>query len=69
MAASIYFPLFLVLVSEATLEQAIFYLPADLQTAEMFQPRKPLGPDARRAGWQGFVYDLRQIKDQFVRLA
>ena len=69
MAASIYFPLFLVLVSETTLEQAIFYLPADLQTEEMFQPRKPLGPDARRAGWQGFVYDLRQTKDRFVRLA
>jgi hypothetical protein len=27
-----------------------------------------LSATARRSGWQGFVYDLRQKKDSFVRL-
>ncbi|WP_407193818.1 DpnI domain-containing protein [Bradyrhizobium sp. STM 3566] len=65
MNAAIYFPLFLVLVSGK--HYSIFYLSADLQNPEMFKARSPLSADARRAGWQGFVYDLT-VKDSFVRL-
>ena len=66
MAAAIYFPLFLVLVSGN--KHAIYYLPADLQKPEMFKPRKPLSQEARRAGWRGFVYDLKGFSGSFVRL-
>lgn len=36
----------------------IFFLPAEAQEPEMFVPREPLGPHARRAGWQGFKIEL-----------
>ncbi|MHC5307620.1 DpnI domain-containing protein [Bartonella sp. LJL80] len=67
MAAAIYFPLFLVLMNE-TKQYSIFYLSADVQTKEMFKPRTPLSENAKRAGWQGFVYDTRCIADHFIRL-
>lgn len=67
MDAGIYFPLFIVLVCED--KYSIFYLSADLQSPEMFVARKPLSPDAKRAGWQGFYYDLRKVPDgAIVRL-
>ena len=59
MTAGIYFPVFLVLV--AGREFSIYYLSADLQAPTMFIPRKPLSKDARRAGWQGFYYDLTKL--------
>lgn len=68
MDAGIYFPLFIVTVAKTGKGEAIFYLPADLQDPDIFEPRKPLGPDARRAGWQGFYYRLAHIKDRLVRL-
>ena len=67
MEAAIYFPLFLVLVGNAK-KYSIFYLSADLQKALMFRPRTPLSANARRAGWQGFVYDLEPVRASFVRL-
>jgi hypothetical protein len=57
MDAGIYFPLFIVLVSADRRRRSIWYLPADLQTIEMFQKRNPLATTARRAGWTG--YQLR----------
>lgn len=66
LAAAIYFPLFLVLVAGS--KHAIYYLPADLQKPEMFKPRKPLSQEARRAGWRGFIYDLKGFSESFVRL-
>jgi len=66
-AAGIYFPLFLVLVNGR--KRAIYYLPADLQDASLFQPRTPLSEGARRAGWQGFIYRLDRLSTGFVRLA
>jgi hypothetical protein len=45
-----------------------FYLSADLQVSEMFKPRSPLSTRARRAGWQGFIYELGLVRDSFVRL-
>jgi hypothetical protein len=66
--AGLYFPLFLVLVPKKGRGNAIRYLAADLQTLEMFEPRKPLSKSAKRAGWQGFYYDLSAVGDRFVRL-
>ncbi|NBX65556.1 MAG: hypothetical protein EBQ96_00995 [Proteobacteria bacterium] len=69
MNASIFFPLFLVLsTNQKKSGCAIYYLSADLQTADIYVPRKPLGPHAKRSGWQGFIYDVSEIKDRFVRL-
>lgn len=67
MQAAIYFSLFLVLVDDAW-RYSIYYLAADLQTPAMFKPRKPLSETARRAGWQGFVYDLDAVKERIVRI-
>jgi type II restriction enzyme len=67
MDASIYFPLFLVLVDGSN-KYAIFYLSADLQNTAIFRPRAPLSANARRAGWQGFIYDLEAMQPSFVRL-
>ena len=66
MEAGIYFPLYLVLVNKKT--YSVFYLAADLQSKEIFVLRKPLSASARRAGWQGFMYDITKIKNHFVRL-
>jgi type II restriction enzyme len=67
MEASIFFPLFLVLVGDRK-TYSIFYLSADLQTTAMFKPRTPLSEIARRAGWQGFTYDLDPVRQSFVRV-
>jgi hypothetical protein len=41
----------------------IDYVPAHVlqATPEVFLPRSPLSPTAKRAGWQGFTYDLRAL--------
>lgn len=61
MDAGIYFPLFVVLFGAG--RPSIFYLSADLQPPGMFVPRAPLSSAARRAGWQGFVYDLSKVSN------
>jgi type II restriction enzyme len=58
MDAGIYFPLFLVLVAPKERLFSIHYLSGDLQSEDMFEARKPLSVNAKRAGWQGFHYDL-----------
>lgn len=58
MDAGIYFPLYLVLVTPERDRFSIHYLSADLQDESLFLPRAPLSVNARRAGWQGFYYDL-----------
>ena len=69
MDAGIYFPLYLVLLNKTDLRNiAIYYLPADLQQPEMFKERKPLSSSARRAGWQGFHYELEIVKNAVVRI-
>ena len=59
MDAGIFFPLFLVQI--AGRRYSIFYLSADLQPSELFVPRRPLSNKARRAGWEGFLYDLTKV--------
>lgn len=68
MSAGIYFPLYIVALSPDAKARAIYYLSADLQDPCIFEPRKPLGPNARKAGWQGFRYRLSDIRDRLVRL-
>lgn len=68
MDAAVYFPLFVVLVTPDFKRSAIFFLPADLQTPDMFVARKPLGESAKRAGWQGFLISCAPVRDRFVRL-
>ncbi len=68
MESGIYFPLFLVLKAPAA--HAIYYLPTDFQSPALFAARKPLSSNAKRAGWQGFVYVLAAVPEgAFVRLA
>jgi hypothetical protein len=68
MTSGIYFPLFLVPAPADLASFAIYYLSADLQKPEMFKARKPLSKIARRAGWTGFLYDLKPVATSFVRL-
>lgn len=68
MDAGIYFPLFLVLTTKNRREFKIYYLSADLQREEIFTPRAPLSAAAKRAGWQGFTYNLDPVRSYFVRL-
>jgi type II restriction enzyme len=69
MASAFYFPLFVVLAMPDLSKFGIFYLSADLQPPELFVERNPLSMTARRAGWQGFIYNIAAVKDRFVRLA
>jgi type II restriction enzyme len=67
MNSGIYYPLFLVLVADPK-HFACYYVASDLQPPEIFSPRKPLSASARRSGWQGFMYILKEKKQAFVRL-
>lgn len=67
MNEGIYFPLYLILVNQNN--YSIFYLSTDKQSEEIFIPRKPLSSKARRAGWQGFMYDISKIKNDFIKLS
>ena len=65
MDAGIYFPLYIVLKAEK--KSAIYYLPVDYQDEEIFVKRKPLSENAKRAGWQGFYYDLSILEKDIIR--
>jgi len=65
MDAGIYFPLYIVL--KADKKNAIYYLPVDYQDEEIFVKRNPLSQNAKRAGWQGFNYDLSKLNDGLIR--
>ncbi|HVY21890.1 MAG TPA: DpnI domain-containing protein [Steroidobacteraceae bacterium] len=64
MKAGIYFPLYLVLRSGT--ESAVYYLPTEFQLPRMFKKRKPLSKTARRAGWQGFTYNIGILDQRAV---
>lgn len=66
MKSGIFFSLFLVLVNGK--KYSVFYLSDQHQTNKIFIPRRPLSPNAKRFGWQGFVYDISKIKKKFKRL-
>ena len=68
MDAAIYFPLYLVLVTSDQKKYSIHYLSADLQPPELFAMRKPLSSAAKRAGWQGFNYNVHLVSNRFVRI-
>ena len=70
MDAGIFFPLFIVLFSETNSKEfGVYYLSADMQTKEMFVPRKKLSVTAKRAGWQGFQIDFAKAIATPVRLS
>ena len=68
MDAAIYFPLYIAALEKNGKGRAIYYLSADLQEPNIFEPRNPLSSTARRADWQGFNYRLADIRDRLVRL-
>lgn len=67
MDAGIFIPIFIVL-KKTEKEFAIYYLPRDLQSREMFVPRKPLTELAKRPGWQGFTIEFVFGKSLPVRI-
>jgi type II restriction enzyme len=58
--AGIYQPLFVVGFGQAGKLVRIDYVPSHILSATpaVFEPRNPLSPTARRAGWVGFNYNL-----------
>jgi hypothetical protein len=66
--AGIYFLLFIVLLNLKERQKSVFYLPADLQTSLMFQPRTPLSETAKRAGWQGFMINVANATGEPIRI-
>lgn len=63
-AAGIFHALFIASFDAARLV-AIDYIPSHIVQAcpSIFVPRAPLRPSARRAGWQGFKYDLSKLPE------
>jgi len=61
--AGIYHGLFIVGFSARGRLVRIDYIPAHIlqTTPEIFEPRRPLKETAKRAGWQGFVYNLKRL--------
>ena len=61
--AGIYQPLSIAAFSPLGLLKWIDFVPAHILQAcpTVFEPRKPLSASARRAGWQGFYYNLTQL--------
>ena len=58
--AGIYQPLFVAGYATSGKLVRIDYVPAHIlaATPAVFEPRRPLSPTAKRAGWTGFVYNL-----------
>ena len=67
--AGIFQSLFIVGFSSRRRLKRIDYVPSHiLQSApEVFEPRAPLRETARRAGWQGFMYNLSKIPAVGIR--
>ena len=63
MMADIFHGLFLVGFSPKGRLVRIDYVPPHVLRASprVFEPRKPLSASAKRAGWQGFVYNLTEL--------
>jgi hypothetical protein len=68
MDAGIYFSLYVVVENEEG-RMSIFFLPRDLQTRQMFVPRKPLSVRARRAGWQRYTINRSKALAAPIRYA
>lgn len=61
--AGIFQPLYIATFDKDLRIQAIFYVPAHILQAVpgVYEPRKPLSSNARRAGWTGFYYNLSKL--------
>jgi hypothetical protein len=62
-----YPPLFIVQVNDNMTEYSVYFLDATQQDLGIYKPRNPLGPNARRAGWRGFFYNLSTVKERLLR--
>jgi type II restriction enzyme len=60
--AGIFHPLYVATFTGLVLRR-IDYVPAHMLSAypSVFKPRKKLSTSAKRSGWQGFSYDLREL--------
>jgi type II restriction enzyme len=67
--AGIYHGLYIAGFSKAGKLVRIDYVPAHiLQTSpRVFEPRKPLSSSAHRPGWQGFMYNLKELPPIGIR--
>jgi type II restriction enzyme len=61
----IFQPLYIVGFSSTGTLVRIDYVPAHIlqSSPQAFEPRAPLSSTARRAGWQGFVYNLARVPE------
>jgi len=61
--AGIYHGLFIAgFTSKGRLVRIDFVPPHVLQASpDVFEPRRPLSANAKRAGWQGFTYNLTKL--------
>lgn len=66
--AGIYHSLFVVKLVKEKPVQIVMIRPDAQRKSGFFVPRKPLSKTARRAGWQGFVYDLRVLKPDEIKV-
>lgn len=67
MDAGIFIPLFIVVLASPK-KFAIYLLPTDFQTREMFQERSPLKETAKRKGWVGYTIVLQKALSSPQRL-
>jgi hypothetical protein len=60
--AGIFHPVYVVSYAGTSLTR-IDYIPAHMLSAHpaVFKPRSKLSEAAKRAGWPGFTYDLREL--------
>lgn len=59
--AGVYLPLFIV-VRESARVFAIHFVSSEIQSRSMYMPRQALSASARRPGWRGFTYDLKEVR-------
>lgn len=65
----IFQPLFVVGFSPDLNLVRMDYVPAHIleATPSVFEPRRPLGPTANRAGWTGFYYNLGRLPEVGIK--
>jgi type II restriction enzyme len=68
MKAGVYHSVFIVKLVEGKPAQVLMIRPDAQKKEGFFKARKPLSPKAKRAGWQGFIYDLRVLKPRQVEV-
>ena len=68
MNSGIYHALWFVRVDTKDRVQEVWLLPSELQTQDLFQPRRPLSDTAKRAGWQGYLIDTKTFAPRITQI-